>query len=132
MGLGRTGCCPWCSCLCGADRVIDEGGGASRSTDPAAGSSAATDVSLREHLTLMIRNAEQRFDERFAAMQKAIDVAFQASESRLDSVNEFRAQLGDQTRTFVTREVMDALVDKLQAEIDRTRRDLDELAKKLG
>lgn len=112
--------------------MIEEGGGASKSTDPAAGSSAATDVSLREHLTMMVMNFERRVDERFAAMQRAIDVAFQASESRLDSVNEFRAQLGDQTRTFVTREVLDALVDKLQAEIDRTRRDLDELAKKLG
>lgn len=30
--------------------TAEQGGGASRSTDPAAGSSAATDVSLREHL----------------------------------------------------------------------------------
>ena len=80
----------------------------------------------------MIQSVERRCDERFAAMQRAIDVAFQANESRLDSVNEFRAQLGDQTRTFVTREVMEALVDKLQGEIDRNRRDLEELGKKLG
>jgi aminoglycoside N3'-acetyltransferase len=112
--------------------VNNEGGGASRSTDPAAGTSQATDVSLREHLTMMVQNVERRCDERFASMQRAIDVAFTASEERLDNVNEFRAQLGDQTRTFVTREVMDALVSKLQAEIDRNRRDLEELAKKIG
>lgn len=112
--------------------MIDEGGGASRSTDPASGTSAATDVSLREHVTMMVQNVERRCDERFTAMQRAIDVAFQASERRLDSVNEFRAQLGDQTRTFVTREVMEALVSKLDAEIDQCRRDIEALGKRIG
>ena len=112
--------------------MTEEGGGASRTTDPASGTSAATDVSLREHVTMMVQHVQARCDERFAAMQRAIDVAFEASERRLDSVNEFRAQLGDQTRTFVTREVLDALVSKLQGEIEHTRADLEELRKKLG
>jgi len=112
--------------------VNEEGGGASRTTDPAAGTSAATDVSLREHLTLMVHSLERRLEERFTAMQRATDVAFRASEARLDSVNEFRAQLSDQTATFVTREVLEARVDKLQGEITRLRNDLDDLRKRLG
>jgi 16S rRNA C1402 (ribose-2'-O) methylase RsmI len=110
----------------------EQGGGASRSTDPAAGTSAATDVSLREHVTMMVQNLQERCDERFRAMQRATDIAFEANERRLDAVNEFRAQLGDQTRTFVTREVMDAHVSRLQGEIERVRSDLEALQKKLG
>lgn len=41
---------------------IDEGGGASKSTDPAAGSSAATDVSLREYGVLR-SSWQRRYDE---------------------------------------------------------------------
>lgn len=42
--------------------MSEDGGGASRSTDPAAGSSAATDVSLREHLAAL-RQADSRYTE---------------------------------------------------------------------
>lgn len=91
-----------------------------------------TDVSLRDHLTMMVTNLEKRMDARIDAMQRATEVAFRASESRLDSVNEFRAQLGDQTRTFVTREVLDALISKLQTEVEGLRRDFEDLRKKMG
>lgn len=120
----------------------DPGGGASRSTDPAAGSSAATDVSLREHLTSVIDAFERRSDERFEAMKTMVDTAFAtaqtaidkadvATEKRFEGVNEFRAQLSDQAARFVTREVMDALADKLLSQIDRNRQDLDALAKRV-
>lgn len=123
--------------------MSEQGGGASRSTDPATGSSQATDVSLREYLTMLIDAAERRSDDRFEAMkamvqaafeesQKAISKAETATEKRFEGVNEFRLQLADQAARFVTRETLDALVSKLQGEIDRNRRDLDELAKKLG
>ena len=89
-------------------------------------------VSLRDYLTFMVAKLEQRLDQRFDAMQRAIDVAYRASEARLDSVNEFRAQLSDQTRTFVTREVVDARVNALRAELEGLRRDFEDLRKKLG
>jgi DNA anti-recombination protein RmuC len=120
----------------------DEGGGASRSTDSAWGTSQATDVSLREHLTELIRQTEKRSDERFEAMQKAVDAAFASSQraidktnealdKRFEGVNEFRQTLSDQAVTFVTKDSMSALTDKLQASIDNNRRDLDALAKRL-
>jgi hypothetical protein len=122
--------------------VSSEGGGASRSTDPAAGTSSATDVSLREHLTVLIDSFERRSDERFEAMKQMVDTAFStaqtaidkadtATEKRFEGVNEFRAQLSDQATRFVTREVMDALADKLLSQIERNRQDLDALAKRV-
>ncbi len=122
--------------------MIEEGGGASRTTDSAAGSSAATDVSLREYLTSLIQAAELRSDARFDQMKEMVDAAFQSSqkaiekadtatEKRFEGVNEFRAQLADQAGKFVTRETMDALIDKLAQQIDRNRQDLDSLEKRI-
>lgn len=118
------------------------GGGASRSTDPAAGSSAATDVSLREYVTLMVRGMEERIDQRFVAMQAAVDAAFDnsqraidkadtATEKRFEGVNEFRAALSDQATRFVTAETMAAVNEKLEAAIQRNRDDLDALSKRV-
>ena len=121
---------------------MDEGGGASRTTDPAAGTSSATDVSLREYLTSLIQGAERRADARFEAMQRSVDAAFSASqlaidkaneatEKRFQGVNEFRAQLADQAGSFVSRQTVDALVEKLESQIDRNREDLDLLSKRI-
>ena len=120
----------------------DEGGGASRSTEPAAGTSAATDVSLREYMIALLHAAEKREDLRFQAMkdqveaafnssQLAIDKADQATEKRFEGVNEFRAALSDQATRFVTNQTLDALGDKLQSSIERNREDLDNLARRL-
>lgn len=122
--------------------MIDEGGGASRSTDPASGTSSATDVSLREYLTSLILAAEKRSDARFDQMKEMVDTAFSSSqkaiekaematERRFEGVNEFRAQLSDQATRFVTRETLDALIEKLEAQIDRNRSDLDDLSKRV-
>jgi len=51
--------------------VNDEGGGASRSTEPASGTSAATDVSLREHLANQLHEATRRIDERDRYLREA-------------------------------------------------------------
>ena len=120
----------------------DEGGGASRSTDPAAGTSAATDVSLREYLMAQIDAAERRADLRFEAMkeqvaaafassQRAIDKADEATEKRFEGVNEFRSALSDQATRFVTTETLKALGDKLEAGITRNREDLDALSSRI-
>ena len=121
---------------------VDEGGGASRTTDPAAGSSAATDVSLREYLMAQITAAEKRSDLRFESMkeqvlsafessQRAIDKADIATEKRFEGVNEFRAALSDQASRFVTTETLNSLGDKLEASIERNRDDLDKLSKRI-
>jgi hypothetical protein len=119
-----------------------EGGGASRSTDPAYGSSSATDVSLREYLVALIHAAEQRSDARFESMKDQVDAAFRssqeaiskaelASDKRFESVNEFRAVLADQQRDLVTRQVLNAMSEKLEAAINRNRDDLSILEKRL-
>jgi len=49
-------------------------------------------VSLKEH-----------FESRVSALEKATEVATNVLDKRLDSMNEFRAQLKDQASTFVSR-----------------------------
>jgi hypothetical protein len=121
---------------------VIEGGGASRSTDPAAGTSSATDVSLREHLTSLINAAEERSDQRFESMKAMVETAFKVSESaiekaeaadnkRFDSMNEFNTRIDTILSNTVTRETVDALIGKLESEIDRNREDLDQLSKRI-
>lgn len=116
----------------------EEGGGASRSTDPAAGTSSATDVSLREFVTLMVQAEMVRVNERFHFVemstekafensQRAIDKADIATEKRFEGVNEFRAALADQATRFVTLDQLRATADKLEATILRNRQDIDTL-----
>ena len=130
----------------------NEGGGASRTTDYAAGTSAATDVSLLDHVTLMVRQLEAQMDRRMLAIEQqvrdalaaaekvtvaeratveervrgvemlakvtqesaaeAVRKAEAATEKRFESVNEFRAQLADQTSAFLPREVFDTTVQQ--------------------
>ncbi len=124
------------------DARREEGGGASRSTDPAAGTSSATDVSLREYLTALIMASEERSNARFEAMKETVETAFAtaqtaitkadaATEKRFEGVNEFRAALADQTANNISRETLDAVVSKLEAQINRNREDLDALSKRI-
>jgi hypothetical protein len=59
-------------------------------------------VSLRDYV-----------DARFNALQLAIEKQDVASEHRFTSINEFRAVLGDQQRTFINRREHDALLDRV-------------------
>jgi hypothetical protein len=122
--------------------MSDEGGGASRSTDPAAGTSSATDVSLREYLIALIHAAEQRSDARFESMKDQVAAAFRSSQEaiskaelaadkRFEAVNEFRAVLSDQQRDLVTRQVLSSVQEKLEEAISRNRDDLVILEKRL-
>ena len=97
------------------------GGGASRSTDPASGTSAATDVSLREFLVVLINGVEQRSDLQFAAMRDAVTKAETAGEKRLEGFPQLFADTAE----------LRALGEKLQAGIDRNRDDLDRLTERL-
>lgn len=53
-------------------------------------------------------------EQRFIAQEKAVQIANEASEKRFESVNEFRGQLGDQTRTFLPRAEYDARHETLE------------------
>jgi hypothetical protein len=76
-------------------------------------------VSLREYM-----------DVQFSAVREAVAKSERQTELRFDAVNEFRAQLGDQTRTLVPRpeveqkfksidEKLDTLATRLNARDDR-------------
>lgn len=52
-----------------------------------------------------------------SAADRAVAKAEIATESRFESVNEFRAQLGDQTRTLMSRSEFDAKFDALNQKI---------------
>ncbi len=69
---------------------------------------------LHNHISDLMRAADKRYEQRFDAQEKAVKDALAsadravnkaetASEKRLDSVNEFRKTLSDQTGTFLTR-----------------------------
>lgn len=77
------------------------------------------DVSLYEYfeqrlaavdarLLAMIDFQRELTHARFDAAQAAITKADTATEKRFESVNEFRGQLADQTRTFASREALEA------------------------
>lgn len=140
--------------------IVDEGGGASRTTDPAAGSSAATDVSLREHFgaslaaldrhltseldairrevaaeiarieTLMRALITAEHDLRLARRQddlRAIDKAEESMTKRLDAMNEIREQLNAQASSFMTLATFAAESDKIDAQLDRNRDDIENI-----
>ena len=76
---------------------------------------------LQEQLTVIERLAVERLEgvrREIILMQKnaeeAIEKATAATEKRFDSVNEFRGQLNDQTRTFATREMVEELRGRLE------------------
>jgi len=67
-----------------------------------------------EH-TLLVNLAHERqtaIDAAFAAQQAAVNKAEVAAEKRFESINEFRAQLGDQAATFVPRQEAEAAIGR--------------------
>jgi len=83
---------------------MDDGGGASRSTDPAAGPSTATDVSLREH-GAAIREGDVR-SAKLTALALALFGAFAWSEiqRRLEILNHENARLLAQQEKTVSQD----------------------------
>lgn len=69
---------------------------------------------LKQYIDSQFHAADQRYEQRFSdsgtavnaalmAAEKAVTKAEAASEKRFESVNEFRATLADQQRTFIPR-----------------------------
>lgn len=112
--------------------MAEEGGGASRSTDPAAGTSSATDVSLREFIDQRFRDLERRLDERRASDAQAVSIAKGTADAALEAHNqlirqmrgqatEAQRQLDKLTDTYATKEnlsVLETLLDQRLKSID--------------
>jgi hypothetical protein len=60
-------------------------------------------AAAKEAVAAALASQEKATAAAFAAANEAVKTAQQANEKRLDSVNEFRGQLKDQTATLVTR-----------------------------
>ena len=122
----------------------DVGGGASRSTDPAAGSSAATDVSLREHVTFKIEALDRHLTGELAALrrettlannnaEKAIEVAAHEAADRLAAHNGLIEQMRQQAEanqrnqasaaaTFAKQETFEEFKDANDSRLGRIER----------
>lgn len=78
---------------------------------------------LHTHLDQEFKDLRELIAAKFDAVDKATVLAAVAVERRFESVNEFRKQLADQERNFLTRAEFDAhhetLVNKLDQEIAR-------------
>jgi len=115
--------------------VKDEGGGASKSTDPASGSSAATDVSLREHLAA-IRDGDLRFqqerDRRYSEIsverEKALKIKEEADRAALalareiqtykdEKANELREQINSERGLYASKDDIVGAVEKIEAQL---------------
>jgi hypothetical protein len=81
-------------------------------------------ISEREHFEALLEQMELRYEQRFQAQNSAIQAALlstkeaisksdAAVEKRFDSVNEFRGQLNDQTKTFASVEKVDAVIQRI-------------------
>jgi hypothetical protein len=120
----------------------EQGGGASRSTDPAAGTSTATDVSLREFFAV-VRDADLRFDaerdrffeerdrrytevgiEREKALKiketadlAALGLAREIQTYKDEKANELREQINSERGLYATKDDLTAVSEKLEATI---------------
>jgi hypothetical protein len=111
---------------------MEEGGGASRSTEPASGTSQATDVSLREFIDARFVALEKRLDERRSADALAVTIAKETADAALDAHNqlikrmevqaiESQRQLDKLTDTYATKEnlkTLEVLIEQKLNSID--------------
>ena len=83
---------------------------------------------LKEYVDQMFAERRAEYDQRFKALQgenalalasteKAVEKAERAAEKRFEAVNEFRAQLADQQKTYITRA-------EAQISLDRNTQDI--------
>lgn len=101
------------------------------------------------HLLAEIAGNDKRYEERFSASQKALELglagtkneisvalaankeavlkAENATEKRFEGVNEFRATLSDQQRTLIPRAEVDVIIKSLEEKIANVTKLMDEL-----
>ena len=79
-----------------------------------------------DSLEIRIGDLCRLLDLQITNMEKAVNIAKETLNIRLDSMNEFRGQLSDQVRNFPTRLEMNANLDKLELKITNTEKSINE------
>lgn len=85
---------------------------------------------LKEHIQVLMTEADRRNQQRFEGQEKAVSAALQAqkeavtkaevaAEKRFESVNEFRQQLSDQAASFMPRREAEQRLGVLEADLHR-------------
>lgn len=100
----------------------DEGGGASRSTDPASGSSAATDVSLREVVSSWRHDDTSRINERFGWVIAIGGVVWFFIERHLSELNHENARVASIAAATVSEDTYKS--DKARTDDERDKLDV--------
>jgi len=59
-------------------------------------------------------------------LERSIDIAKEALDNRLAGMNEFRSQLNDQVRTFISRQELSVHVDKLEGKLIQAEKNVNE------
>ncbi len=88
---------------------------------------ASTDISLRDYIETRLRTERQLTAQQFDALKEATGLVAESTAERFKSVNEFRAQLGDQQKTFLTRVEYDIAHSDLAHRIDINTDQINEL-----
>jgi ribonuclease HII len=72
-------------------------------------------VSLKEYLDSKFKELKEYVDIRFSSAEKATSLAQETLTARLESMNEFRESLKDQTASFITRREVDNFQKEIEA-----------------
>ena len=108
---------------------------------------------LHEHVLSIIASNDRRYEERFAASQRAVELGLAgtkseisaalaaadravmkaevATEKRFEGVNEFRGALDQQQRTLIPRAEVDVLMKGIEQKIEQNTKQLDAQQKQL-
>ena len=88
-------------------------------------------ISLREYIDLKYQHIESLIDNKILSLDRAVTVAKLENDRRLDAMNEFRAALTDQSKSFITRFEHDTLITKYDEQIQTLSEKFDQQIKSL-
>jgi hypothetical protein len=80
-----------------------------------------------QSVQVAVTKAEEKLEQRFQAMQMAVTKAETSTEKRFESVNEFRQQLADQSRTFMPRQEYENIHKNLNEKVDGVVKKMDKI-----
>ncbi len=89
-----------------------------------------SEVTDKEYLLSIIAERDRLYQQRFDAQQRALETALTALNLRMESINEFRNQLRDQERGFLTIKQYDAQHEGLENKIKSNAERIDVLSQR--